>query len=510
MACLPERLIRINESMLQMKSPMLLLAVICCTYAWGQVVPESSSYNADIAWEAVFTEGPAGKVNRGCTDVNGDVALVFMPEGMARIHKIDGNSGALLWSQTFEDKVGFGICEIAGEGGADFIVTGGAGDTQERWMARLNGQTGEVIWDRNYPYPGNSQQFDGVRMAIVGEDGQIYGAGFVNGDEPNTIFVVYGGQSMLLKVNPETGDEIWSTIHDASEYALAIVQGEGGDLYTGGVMYEEGVSVSKFDTEGALLWHEVIPDTETEIPSDLTADGNGQLFYGCHNGREGAGDPYDYTCIALTPEADVLWKYHYANPRGYSLEHIRNELYGIQTNGDHVYLFGGSGDESSYSASDPLFPASDVWVGWVLSVTMDGEIANSWVYSHDGVNTATEYGVLAENGFVLFNDTDAGGDTEVGVMKIQPTATQVSSHDEPDRGVVLSPNPASSAVRISIEGHLRSSAYSISDMRGRIVMEGVLLNTLTTLLTDQLTNGEYILRIFGAETVITKPLLIQK
>ena len=159
----------------------------------------------------------------------------------------------------------------------------------------------------------------------------------------------------------------------------------------------------------------------------------------------------------------------------------------------------------------PTGPPLEPWVAkWLMSVTMDGEIANSWVYSHDGVNTATEYGVLAENGFVLFNDTDAGGDTEVGVMKIQPTATQVSSHDEPDRGVVLSPNPASSAVRISIEGHLRSSAYSISDMRGRIVMEGVLLNTLTTLLTDQLTNGEYILRIFGAETVITKPLLIQK
>ena len=377
-------------------------------------------------------------------------------------------------------------------------------------MARLNGQTGKVIWDRNYPYPGNSQQFDGVRMAIVGEDGQIYGAGFVNGDEPNTIFVVYGGQSMLLKVNPETGDEIWSTIHDASEYALAIVQADGGDLYAGGVMYEEGVSVSKFDTEGALLWHEVIPDTETEIPSDLTVDDNDQLYYGCHNAREGAGDPYDYTCIALTPEADVLWKYHYANPRGYSLEHIRNELYGIQTNGEHVFLFGGSGDESGYSASDPIFPTSDVWVGWVLSVTTSGEIANSWVYSHDGVNTATEYGVLIENGFVLFNDTDAGGDTEVGVMKVQSTGTQVLSHDEPDRHVDLYPNPASSTVRISIDDRLRNSAYSISDTQGRTVIDGVLSDPMTILCTDLFNSGQYILSIFSAEAVITKPMIIQK
>ena len=36
----------------------------------------------------------------------------------------------------------------------------------------------------------------------------------------------------------------------------------------------------------------------------------------------------------------------------------------------------------------------------------------------DEVNSATEYGYLIENGYIIFNDTDAGGDTEVGVMKI--------------------------------------------------------------------------------------------
>ena len=40
------------------------------------------------------------------------------------------------------------------------------------------------------------------------------------------------------------------------------------------------------------------------------------------------------------------------------------------------------------------------------------------VFCHDEVNSATEYGCLIENGYVIFNDTDAGGDTEVGVMKI--------------------------------------------------------------------------------------------
>ena len=48
----------------------------------------------------------------------------------------------------------------------------------------------------------------------------------------------------------------------------------------------------------------------------------------------------------------------------------------------------------------------------------EGEILQSAVFCQGGVNTATEYGCLIEGGYVLFNDTDAGGDTEVGVMRI--------------------------------------------------------------------------------------------
>ena len=40
------------------------------------------------------------------------------------------------------------------------------------------------------------------------------------------------------------------------------------------------------------------------------------------------------------------------------------------------------------------------------------------IFCQDQVNTATEYGDLVNGGFVIFNDTDAQGDTEVGVMKI--------------------------------------------------------------------------------------------
>ena len=59
-----------------------------------------------------------------------------------------------------------------------------------------------------------------------------------------------------------------------------------------------------------------------------------------------------------------------------------------------------------------------MWVGWVLAVDGAGDVVRSDVFSHGNVNSATEYGALVEGGYVIFNDTDAGGDTEVGVMKV--------------------------------------------------------------------------------------------
>ncbi len=68
----------------------------------AQVVPTSSTYNADIEWESVFTDGPAGKVNRGVADSEGHIGLVFMPEDMTRDHPFHGETGALKRTRSIE------------------------------------------------------------------------------------------------------------------------------------------------------------------------------------------------------------------------------------------------------------------------------------------------------------------------------------------------------------------------------------------------------------------------
>ena len=53
-------------------------------------------------------------------------------------------------------------------------------------------------------------------IVMVGSDGFIYASGFVQGDESDTIFVVYAGSSVVMKVDPLNGDVVWSSVNNAS------------------------------------------------------------------------------------------------------------------------------------------------------------------------------------------------------------------------------------------------------------------------------------------------------
>ena len=183
-----------------------------------------------------------------------------------------------------------------------------------------------------------------------------------------------------------------------SEYALA--GAKRGWFACAGVFYDEGLSITKRTSAGNVLWTEVLLGTTDVIPYDLAIGLDNDIYYGGHTPRSGAGDPFDYTCIRLNEQGEMQWMRQYANPRGYSLAHIRNELYGLEVGSDGVYMFGGSGDESNYSASSTI-PIFRHLGGLVLAVDDQGEVVKSDVFSHGNVNSATEYGALVEGGYAF-------------------------------------------------------------------------------------------------------------
>ena len=218
---------------------IIVLFIFFPLLAFSQLVPLSTDFNQNIVWQKVFTDGPAGKVNRGIVDSEGNCAVIFMPPNMSRIHKIDGNDGSLIWSKTINNTVGFGITEFYHLGRVDYIVSGGKGSTQERWVARLNGDDGSIVWEKTYNTPGSNWEFDGIRMTMIGSDNYIYASGFIGGDDPGTIFIVYAGEEVVMKIDPADGTEIWTNINSSSEYSVAVVESSDGYIYSAGTKFEE-------------------------------------------------------------------------------------------------------------------------------------------------------------------------------------------------------------------------------------------------------------------------------
>ena len=99
------------------------------------------------------------------------------------------------------------------------------------------------MWDQVYSYPGGGGQYDGLRSVMVGTDGLFTPRDLFKAMSPTPF--LWCTREVQMKVDPSNGDVIWSSVNNSSEYALATIQGPDGDLYSGGVMYDEGLSLTR-------------------------------------------------------------------------------------------------------------------------------------------------------------------------------------------------------------------------------------------------------------------------
>ena len=66
--------------------------------------------------------------------------------------------------------------------------------------------------------------------------------------------LVYGGQAMLMKVNPSNGEEIWTHTNTDSEYALAVVEDNNNNIYYGGTLYDDYLKLTKINNQGEEVY----------------------------------------------------------------------------------------------------------------------------------------------------------------------------------------------------------------------------------------------------------------
>ena len=160
-------------------------------------------------------------------------------------------------------------------------------NSQERWISRLNGDDGSVIWDKTYNFSGTRiNEFDGIRMTIIGSDGYIYASTKILLEVMRQVlYLLCIGQSVVMKIDPSDGSEIWTDINPNSEYSIALVESSDGYIYSAGTGWAEDLSITKIDRFGNRLWTEDIANTSDIIPADLCISNDDIIYYGGHTGR---------------------------------------------------------------------------------------------------------------------------------------------------------------------------------------------------------------------------------
>lgn len=141
---------------------------------------------------------------------------------------------------------------------------------------------------------------------------------------------------------------------------------------------------------------------------DILVDRDGNYLLGGHT-TAGVIN-WDYLAIKVDGNTkQELWRKTYGQPRGFDARYIHDEMYGVALDAAGNYLLlGGSGDEYTYSATDPATGwKSDIWVSYLVVVSPSGETLSSGVYGSKEGNEAGEYlFYTAEGNIMIFTDSD--------------------------------------------------------------------------------------------------------
>ena len=99
---------------------------------------------------------------------------------------------------------------------------------------------------------------------------------------------------------------------------------------------------------------------------------------------------WDYLALKVNSKTrEVEWRKTFGQPRGFDARYIHDEMYSVELDPSGNYLLlGGSGDEYSYSETDPNTGwSSDIWVSYLVVLDVEVIIHNIMNYCPEYVTT---------------------------------------------------------------------------------------------------------------------------
>jgi hypothetical protein len=207
--------------------------------------------------------------------------LKFSPEGL------------LLWKRSWGGDGTESAMAVAVAGDGAVYVTGTSdsfGGFGHQFFLRF-APDGALVWQRIRSVATSESVGMGQGIA-VGADGSVYGAGVVPGSQLGAF------DMLLVKLSPD-GTLVWQRSYAAGEVADArggvTVAGDGSVYVAGGlqdVTRRAAVNdtvVTKFASDGSLLWDRVFGGDQGDFPGGVAARSTGTVAIGGETASFGAG-----------------------------------------------------------------------------------------------------------------------------------------------------------------------------------------------------------------------------
>ncbi|MBE0433715.1 PQQ-like beta-propeller repeat protein [candidate division WOR-3 bacterium] len=281
----------------------------------------------------------------------------------------------------------------------------GSGTGYDFIVISLDKDTGDTNWVYRYNGPGNG--WDRAYAIVWGMDGNLYAAGY-------SVGVNTRGDFTIISLTP-SGAERWLYRYngpvDSNDVANAIVYGADGNIYTAGWNQGNGginrFTVISLTNAGSKRW--VYADSVDGVANCLAYGSDGNIYAAGYFSIY-----YDIGIVSLTALGSERWRYSYAGPPGSSGDDW-DEIHSIVHGADGNIYAAGVSDSTDWTEPTPAFTVislttagSERWVYRYYSGLFDW--ANSIIYGSDSNLYAAGMCFQGTRAFGVISLTPTGGE----------------------------------------------------------------------------------------------------
>jgi len=361
--------------------------------------------------------------------------------GRVLVRRVD-NEGTTVWSALFggdlendrkeKFSVGFSVAQDPTNPERLYIGAGIWNDDDNHMkpaVLALETSTGKLIWSW---ISTSSSKHGGVRGVIV--DGErIICTGYVHSPEGGFLFVADDAQAAVWEL-----DKSGKMVSEMNMGSDMMPQGAKirKDLSSGYVVSSTAwdeiqgeevnvIAVAKLTNDLEVEWSKKfgLAGGNTQM-FDILVDNDGNYLMGGHTTAGDNVKNWDYVALKISPTGEQLFRKTFGQPRGFDARYIHDECYSVQLDPSGNYLLmGGSGDEYSYSETNPDGWSSDVWVSYLVVLDKEGSTLYEGVFGDKESNNAGEYlSVDYDSGeLMVYVDSDFVGGG-FAFLKLSPNA----------------------------------------------------------------------------------------